>query len=149
MPEQNYDELVSGAVDTVLETMFFSMSLGRAEPETGASVVKARVAFHGRLCGALGVSLSGATARILAAGFLGEDEQSLTDAQSGEVVCELANMLCGSLVSRIESEESFDLTSPELVRTGDDFLESCPVARQSFEVENGILTVTLHVENAA
>src|SRR6202051_1355377 len=92
MSERNYDELISGAVDTVLETMFFSTPLDQAEPETGAAVLEARVAFHGRPSGALGVRLSAGSARILAAGFLGEDEETLTDAQPGEVVCELANM---------------------------------------------------------
>jgi CheY-specific phosphatase CheX len=165
MSEQNYDELVSGAVESVLETMFFSIPLGPAEPETGAAVLEARLAFHGRPSGILGVRLSAASARILAAGFLGEDEETLTDAQPGEVVCELANMLCGSLVSRLESEESFDLSSPELVPAGslaDAGSEPLTTARQSaqaasvvrvfsesFELENGILSVTLQLEAAA
>ena len=162
MSERNYDELVSGTVDTVLETMFFSTPLGPAEPETGAAVREARVAFHGRPSGALGVRLSAASARILAAGFLGEEEESLTESQPGEVVCELANMLCGSLVSKLESEESFDLAAPELVDAGSDVPGSLPVTRQSaqaasvarafsksFELENGILTVTLHLEATA
>jgi CheY-specific phosphatase CheX len=147
--ERNYDELISGAVDTVLETMFFSTPLGSAEPEVGAEVLEARVAFQGRPSGTLGVRISAASARILAAGFLGEDEGALTDSQRGEVLCELANMLCGSLVSKLESEESFDLTSPELVQAGSDDVETLPVARQSYEVENGILTVTLTLEPAA
>ena len=82
--------------------------------------------------------LSDASARMLAAGFLGEDEGMLTDSQPGEVVCELANMLCGSLVSKLESEESFDLAPPELVPAGREDsvgLEILPVARQSFELE--------------
>jgi hypothetical protein len=149
MSEQNYDRLVSEAVDAVLENMFFSASLGRAEPETGAPVLEARLAFHGRPSGTLGVCLSTASARLLAAGFLGEDEETLTDSQPGEVVCELANMLCGSLVSKLESEESFDLTSPELALADGPaaagFLDP-PVARQSFQLENGILTVTLRLE---
>lgn len=145
MSELNYDQLVSETVDGVLETMFFSMPLGPAEPETGAAVLEARVRFHGRPSGAIGVCLSAASARILAAGFLGEDEEMLTDPQPGEVVCELANMLCGSLVSKLESEESFELASPELVPAGSDPLE-LPAARQSFQLENGILTVTLRLE---
>ncbi len=144
--------MVSGAVETVLETMFFSAPLGPAEPEDGASVVEARLAFHGNPSGTLDVCLSEASARLLAAGFLGEDEETLSDSQPGEVVCELANMLCGSLVSKLETEESFDLTSPELVPAGAAMAtgpEAPPVARQSFELENGILTVTLHLKAAA
>ena len=148
MTEQNLDQLLSEAVDTVLETMFFSMPLGPAEAETGAAVIEASVAFHGRLSGTLGVCLSTPAARILAAGFLGEEEEMLTETQPSEVVCELANMLCGSLASRLESDESFDLTSPELrpaANVAGVDSESLPAARQSFELENGILTVTLRI----
>jgi CheY-specific phosphatase CheX len=152
MLEQNFDQLLSETVETVLETMFFATPMGPAEAETGAAVLEACVGFHGRPSGGLCVCLSAVSARILAAGFLGEDEESLTDSQPGEVVCELANMLCGSLVSKLESEESFDLTSPELAAAGS-FAgagsEAVPAARQSFELENGILTVTLYLEKAA
>jgi CheY-specific phosphatase CheX len=152
MSEQNFDQLISEAVDGVLETMFFSAPLGPAEPETGAGVLEARLGFCGRPSGTLSVRLSEASARLLAAGFLGEDEGRLTDAQPGQAVCELANMLCGSLVSKLESEENFDLASPAMVPAGsedDARLEAPPAARQSFELEKGILTVTLHLGMAA
>jgi CheY-specific phosphatase CheX len=152
MSDQNFEQLVSETVNGVLETMFFSSPLGPAEPESGAAVLAARLAFHGNPSGTLEVCLSEASARLLAAGFLGEDDETLTDSQPGEVVCELANMLCGSLVSKLETDESFDLTSPELVPAGGEPAtdsEAPPIARQSFEVENGILTVTLHLKAAA
>jgi CheY-specific phosphatase CheX len=139
-------------VDTVLETMFFAVVLGPAEAETGAAALEARLVFRGRPSGTLAVRLSTASARSLAAGFLGEDEEALGDSQVGEVVCELANMLCGSLVSRLGSEESFDLTSPELGQAGSGAgaaLEAFPAACKSFELENGILTLTLHLNRAA
>jgi CheY-specific phosphatase CheX len=131
--------------------MFFSAPLGPAEPKAGAQVLEARLAFHGRPSGTLNVRLSEASARLLAAGFLGEDEETLTDSQPGQVVCELANMLCGSLVSKLENEESFDLSVPELLADGQAApdAETPPEARQSFELENGILTVTLRLRAAA
>jgi hypothetical protein len=49
------------------------------------------------------------------AGFLGREEAEVSDGQAGEVVCELANMICGSVLSRLESEETFQITHPELV----------------------------------
>jgi CheY-specific phosphatase CheX len=152
MSERKYDELVSGAVEAVLETMFFSAPLGPAEPEIGNSAVAARLAFHGNPSGRLDVHLSEPSAQPLAAGFLGEEEETLTASQPGQVVCELANMLCGSLVSKLESEASFDLTSPELVPVGSEAAagsEDSPATSQSFELENGILTVTLHLRTAA
>ncbi len=150
MSEQEFDRLISEAVDTVLETMFFSAPLGPAQPETGAEVFEARLGFRGRPSGTLSVRLSRASARLLAAGFLGEDEDRLTDAQPGQAVCELANMVCGWLVSKLEREQSFELASPALVPAGgEDSVSNSPAARQSFELEDGILTVTLHLGTAA
>lgn len=152
MTEPNFDCLLSGAVDSVLERMFFSAAWGPAERETDGAVLESRLAFHGRPSGTFSVCLSEPAARLMAAGFLGEDEDALTDAQTGQVVCELANMLCGSLVSKLESKESFDLGSPELVPFGNDIVAGCGAAAaacQSFELEGGILTVTLHLKAAA
>ncbi len=152
MTDLNFDQLLSATVDSVLETMFFSAVWGPAEPETSGAVLESRLAFHGRPCGTFALCLSEPAARLLAAGFLGEDVETLTGSQTSQVVCELANMLCGSLVSKLESDESFDLAPPVLFPFGSETADGpgAPIAaRQSFEIEGGILTVTLHLEAAA
>ena len=149
MNERNFDRLLAETVNAVLETMFFSAPLGPAEPETGGAALEARLAFQGSPSGTLAVRLSEPGARLLASGFLGEDEEMLTDAQLGQVVCELANMLCGSLVSKLESEVHFDLAPPDLVTAGcvpASIGELPPTARQSFALDSGNLTVTLRLE---
>lgn len=149
MTEPDYNQLLSAAVDSVLERMFFSATWGPADPETGGAVLQSRLTFHGHPSGTFTLCLSEPSARLLAAGFLGEDEATLSDAQAGQVVCELANMLCGSLVSKLQSDESFDLASPELVPSGSGIVtghDAPPAARQSFELEGGILSVTVHLE---
>jgi hypothetical protein len=86
---------------------------------------------------------------MLAASFLGEDEAMLTEAQPCQTVCELANLVCGSLVSKLENEERFDLEVPQLVPVGSAAAvapDAPPATRQSFELENGILTVTLYLD---
>jgi CheY-specific phosphatase CheX len=152
MTDVNFDQLLSTTVDSVLQAMFFSVICGPGEPETNGVVLKSRLAFHGRPSGRFDVCLSEPSARLLAAAFLGEDEESLTDSQTGQVVCELANMLCGSLVSTLQSDEGFELDSPELVTSGNEIVadsEAPPTARQTFALDGGILTVTLHVGAAA
>ncbi len=149
MPEQNFSQLISETVCTVLETMFFTVPLGYAESKAHPGDMEARLAFHGHPSGALDVCLSRPGARMLAGGFLGEEDETLTDIQLGQVTCELANMLCGSLVSKLEPEESFNLDPPELVpvRTEDSSeRESSFTSRQSFELESGVLTVSLCLE---
>jgi CheY-specific phosphatase CheX len=148
MIEQNFDHLISEAVGTVLETMFFTAPLGPAEAVSDGPVLEARVSFQGIYCGTLSVRLSEAGARILAAGFLGEDEDLLTDSESSQAVCELANMLCGMLVSTLATQGSFDLAAPELITaadqsdSGDEYYLA---AQQSCALEKGALTVTLHL----
>lgn len=155
MPEVNYLALSTEMVSSVLETMFFTCPLALVDlanlPE-GASegeVIEARLAFHGTPSGVFHLRISASGAQLIAAAFLGEDEDSLSQATTEQVVCELANMLSGSMLSRLESDRSFDLAAPEVVPAGS--LDACgePVAvRQSFELESGILTLLLHLENA-
>jgi CheY-specific phosphatase CheX len=147
--ERNYDQMFAEAVSSVLETMFFTAPLGLAEEGSGAACMGARVAFRGSPSGQVRLSLSEASAQLLAAGFLGEDEQSLTPEQTGLVICELANMLCGSLLSQLESQGHFDLAAPQLEGNAPAPLEQVPVGAQSFELENGVLHVALYLESAA
>jgi len=142
--------LLLEVMQAVLETMFFVAPMGPVDPEENAAVVKASVAFRGHPSGTLGVCVSKAAALPLAAGFLGEEEALLKDSQPGEVVCELANMLCGSFVSKLESEDCFELDSPELISlscNNSHDLGDGPVAVcRSFALEGGFLAVTLRLE---
>ena len=152
MSERNLDRLISDSVSAVLETMFFSSPLGPAEPETGPAVLEARLAFRGSPSGQLGLRISMPSARLLAAGFLGEDEDALTGAQPGQVVCEMANMMCGSLLSKLESSERFDLATPELLpAAGEADFDSLtvPLVCKTFQLENGILTIDLYLDAPA
>jgi CheY-specific phosphatase CheX len=147
MPERNYDQMFAEAVSSVLETMFFTAPLGLAAEESGQACMGARVAFRGTPSGQVRLCLSEASAQLLAAGFLGEDEESLSPEQTGLVVCELANMLCGSLLSQLESQEHFDLAAPQLDGDAVPPPEQAPVATQSFELENGVLRVALYLDS--
>ncbi len=77
----------------VLEKMLFTAHLGPADAEAGRAFLESNLGFCGPLSGTLAVRVSEAAARTLAAGFLGEEEDALTAAQPGQVVCETANML--------------------------------------------------------
>lgn len=152
MADLNFNQLLSTTVNSVLETMFFSIVLGSTEPQANGAVIQSRLNFQGRPSGEFRICLSEPSARLLAAGFLGEDDQTLTDLQTGLVVCEMTNMLCGALLSKLQSEESFDLGTPELAPYPSEFVfdsEVHCVARQSFALQGGILTVSLELERSA
>ena len=67
-------------------------------------------------------------ASAIAADFLREDAESLTSRQSTDVTLELANMICGAVLSRIESSATFRLGAPHVVAgiAGDGLREKWP-----------------------
>jgi CheY-specific phosphatase CheX len=149
MNEQTMRQLISEAVSSVLETMFFTAPFGLSEKIAGTSSIHVRVAFRGCPSGELDVCVSDTSARILASSFLGEDEETITDIQLGEVACEMSNMICGSLISRMESEQSFDLDSPRIILKENEIEESwttCTLDRDCFEIEGGTLAVGLQLQ---
>jgi hypothetical protein len=87
-------------------------------------------------------------ARVVGAGFLGREEAEVSDAQAGEVVCELANMICGSVLSRLESEATFQITHPELTPSepgaGFDGAGAC----RWFDLGDGLLITSLELQQA-
>jgi CheY-specific phosphatase CheX len=101
------------AVDEVLETMFFVQSEGPATQERPPEeLVCAEVSFEGSPSGTLRLGISLQAARTMAADFLGEEVSELLPARIPEVISELANMICGSYLSRVESETTFRLSPP-------------------------------------
>ncbi|HVX67697.1 MAG TPA: chemotaxis protein CheX, partial [Bryobacteraceae bacterium] len=79
--------------------------------------------------------------------FLGaEDESGIQEEQVGEVLCELANMICGSVLSRLAGDLAFDLSHPELVAGDGDRTGWLQSAARTFELENGWLTAAIRFE---
>lgn len=131
---------IAPAVASVLESMFFSEAEGSCEPSRGIEDVRARVSFSGKVCGVLEIRISKASACSLAASFLGEAEEALSGDQIGQVICELANMLCGWIVSKEDWRGVWELGSPELLSADE---EDPDGVAESFALENGSLTVLL------
>ena len=141
--------LADSAVE-VMESMFFSsLAEGQGAPcgNLHGPCVSARLSFHGNPPGRFGVRVSAETGRKIAANFLGAGEDDLTESQIGEVVCELANMLCGSVLSRLERESRFELSGPQLDPPG----AGCPerfTACRVLDMEEGPLGMWLELERA-
>ena len=147
MPDNQWDEILAAAAGEVLETMFFAGVYGPAEP--GASLtgrhLAARLGFEGTPSGALTLSISEPAVRALAANFLAADDDAAPPvSQLGSVVCELANIVCGSLLSRVKTEEHFRLSSPELLPEG----AACPPVppNQSLDVGDGNIDLWLALD---
>jgi len=178
------------AAEEVLETMCFATIFASSEGAiTSAGAVTSEAAgppaepaitaglsFQGSPSGTFRVGVPPKLARVLAAGFFGREETEVSDEQGAEVVCELANMICGSVLSRLESEETFHISHPELLGEAD--LQPlggaglqpaqadetlCPApdpnrtfphsqglsASHWFDLGDGVLTATLELQQAA
>lgn len=115
MVAQRIADLLTESVTRTLETMFFAEAV--PEPPTGGPAdftgVGAQVCFHGSLRGVFAVVAEEEVARQLALGFLGVDDA--TEAEVRSVIGELANMTCGSLLSRLSEHALFRLDTPQAI----------------------------------
>jgi CheY-specific phosphatase CheX len=145
--DQVLAQVLAECTEQVLEQMFFVRPLGDFLPPDPPSCphLVAAVDFAGEPSGHLILSVSIQAARSIAADFLAEEEPVLSEEQVGEVVCELANIICGSVLTRVESRTLFHLGSPRL-RSLDIMAEPHASAIQSLNLWNGNITVALRTE---
>lgn len=135
--------MVTTVTREVLETMFFA----EAEPvecRHADQYLAARVRFSGdrpeQPGGELTVMLSRELALAVTAGFLAEDTEEVTAEQLDQVSCELANIICGAILSRLHPNARVSLSVPELAAP--DFHEA---AHQCFATPEGALAVTIRL----
>jgi CheY-specific phosphatase CheX len=140
-------------VTEVLEKMFFIRGIGESETIAPENEVVAHLTFEGDPPGALTLRVTTSVARSIAADFLGAEEADLGNREIGEVVCELANMICGSVLSRVESASTFRLASPRIVQVqcpGSEVpaLSTGETARFAVGISGGTIAVTFQMEAA-
>jgi CheY-specific phosphatase CheX len=113
---------------------------------TAEPALTARLSFHGTPSGVFCLTVAARSARTIAANFLGAGDDAAVPAdQVEDVTRELANMICGAMLSRIESGATFDISPPEL--TGAD--AQCGRAyRRSLALEDGTLDLSVSFEQA-
>lgn len=138
------------AVGEVLETMFFVENQG---PAAGSGppeeLFEARVSFEGGPSGTLRLRVTRRAAQTLAADFFGEDSLEPPGSRVREVVSELANMICGSLLSRVDGEATLRLAASAATSTTGDVIEN-PGDAIGYRVDlpNGALGVVLAMNGA-
>jgi CheY-specific phosphatase CheX len=146
--DQLLERVLTECTEEVLEQMFFVRPVSESA-QSGLPVnppLVAQVGFAGEPSGNLTLTISTEAARSIAADFLAEDECVLSKQQVGEVVCELANIICGSVLTRVESKALFRLASPRLL-SKTPAPDPHDAAFQSLNLWNGNLTVGLSTES--
>jgi len=130
----------------VLATMFFDEAV--AAPcdhgwiSTAASV---RVAVEGSHCGEFRLSVSPEVWRSIAPAFLGIEPEEVAEGQSIQVLLELANILCGSVLSQLWPDSDLTLRAPEMVGAEgpmEGALHEC------FLLTEGMLSITILMRGA-
>ena len=154
MTETDLSQTLWIAVTEILEKMFF---IDPSEIEDDGSDSKipadrggltAHLNFDGDPPGWLRLRLTRDVASSLAADFLGEDESELAERKVEGVACELANMICGSVLSRVESTTDFRLAAPEI--TSPDVVPPRPaICSRTVPLRGGLLSVEMAMENIA
>jgi CheY-specific phosphatase CheX len=144
MPLTDIEEIFLESASEVLETMFFTgveaaIPFAEAAGSPHSPLLSAELAFRGSVSGTFGVRVSLQSARMIAANFLGSEETS--DSQAAEVVCELSNMLCGSVLSRLEGDARFELEHPELDPANTDWRTYQDAVGRTFATQEGALTM--------
>ncbi len=133
------------AVLEVLETMCFEFPID--EPSAGGfsgeGAVQAVARFEGSARGALRVALAGEAPRRLAAAFLGLEEAGVGEQEVLQMASELANMLCGATLSRLEPHGRLRIAPPEADWGGEPCGGGCWLR---FPLEQGEVAVTLNWE---
>lgn len=114
MPGLDYEVLLEAAVAEVLESMcFLSVNPDISSEEESRTIwVNRRVDFRGPTQGSFGVAVKLPTAILIAGNFLGQEPEELTELQACEVVGEIANMVCGTLLAQVDPQAPFHLATP-------------------------------------
>ena len=147
MTDTTIRQALASAVADVLESMFFLDAPGEAaEPPANADTVTVRLTFDGDPPGCFQMRIARPAANTFAADFLGEDAESLTPRQRTDVTLELANMICGAVLSRIESSATFRLGTPQIAPGNTGQLGPAEETRYTAETGSGTLTVAIQME---
>jgi hypothetical protein len=101
------------ALEEALDKMFFVAGVENTAPgQLPRPELTALVSFEGASHGVFILRVTPPLARSIAADFLGEDEATLPEESVRQVVCELANMICGAALSQARGEQEFRLHEP-------------------------------------
>ena len=141
MPRTDLQQIFLESASEVLETMFFTGVAEEDSQEDSVPFLSAELSFHGSPSGRFGIRMPVVTARVIAANFLGLDESEISERQLTDVVCELSNMFCGSVLSRIEAGARFELSHPEIDGENRDWQQVAHAEGYTFGMEEGTITM--------
>ncbi len=151
MPETISGSMLADCASKILEKMFFATVFGDAGKAVAPAgpMLGAVVAFAGPQCGTLAIAVETETARTLAMDFLGLPSTDDVDPEKIEdTLGELANMVCGSTLSRFDDEGLFSLQHPSCGAHAVGLAMSGEGVRLLLDIGEGTLALCLKIESA-
>jgi hypothetical protein len=152
VPDLTLTQAVSHATEDVLSTMFFTMADEAPSDGDNTSGAEARVMFRGHSAGTLAIWCSSDAMAEMTANFLGLDSDiAPSEAEQEAVLTELANMICGAVLSRIGNGGLFELLplghSATAVFGGTTSLSGSRCVEKCFSVGLGYLRLTFLLDD--
>jgi len=150
---QSIPDLLVNTAAEALGTMFFTPVTRRLKGSfvantTDTLLVRIPFLAGSQSNGALDVRVSSEGAQWIASSFLASDGATVPEYRVNDVICELANVICGSLLSVMLTDRGFRLLTPEVLR--EKFPDQRPSSfEESLELERGWLTLRLNMSPAA
>ncbi len=137
-------------MESVLETMFFAMADGEADPMDPLPPDSYRMgmSFDGACEGRFEVRIAKEAAHRIAESFSGvADPDDLTEGGVLEVVGELTNMICGSMLSQWAEDKIFSLSTPSRIAAPNvpDRPAALSVASRAFVLDGGVLAAEMEL----
>lgn len=134
------DGIILSSTAQVLEEMFFTgiEATGNEGEVAATNPIHVELRFSGPLAGAFRLLMDEEAARVLGCTLTCPEGDEFPRERSVQVAGELANMICGSLLSHLEPDANLSLTSPAEV--GDDSVMEGSI-RRWFCVPEGALSV--------
>lgn len=110
-------EAFSAAVEESMDAMFFDAAepVAECDCEPASESITAAVLFHDSIDGEFLLSAPLQTAVALAASFMAIDAEAVERSQAEQTVCELANIICGAALSRLEPSAVLRLSPPRVI----------------------------------
>ena len=109
-------EIMRAAIFDVVEKMFY-VFLEPVGDEYSDYAMEAAVQFKGDVRGEISILVSEALAENMVRNFLGLAEGQMTGDDIEDCVKEVANMVCGNFLGRLDHTKVFDLSIPSFSRS--------------------------------
>jgi hypothetical protein len=139
----DFSGTLSRVTAEVLETMFFDEAVATpCDHGWISAAASVRLVFEGSHCGDFLLSVSPQVTQSIAPAFLGIEQDEVTESQSGQVLLELANILCGSVLSHLWPDSDLRLGAPEPIQVEGPIEEAL---HECFLLTEGMLSVSIRM----